>query len=178
MLGIEARGGHGLIAGQALQWAAGETLSLGSGADFNLAAAQQLRIHSGQGIGWLGGASHAGGVGMSMIAGKDGLTLQAQRDVLGLRARDDLKVASASADVEIAAKKTVHLAVSGGAHVTIEGGDVTFGCPGKFVVYAAQHAFVGPGQMSTPLPQFPEKVCVECLLHAMQSGSALAGKAI
>ncbi|HIH2754711.1 TPA: type VI secretion system Vgr family protein [Burkholderia lata] len=178
VLGIEAQGEHGLVAGQALQWAAGETLSLGSGADFNLAVAQQLRIHGGQGIGWLAGAGHANGVGMSVIAGRDGLTLQAQRDVLGLRARDDLKVASASADVEIAAKKTVHLAVSGGAHVTIEGGDVTFGCPGKFVVYAAQHAFVGPEQMSTPLPQFPEKVCVECLLHAMQSGSVLAGKAI
>ncbi|MCW5139030.1 type VI secretion system Vgr family protein [Burkholderia cenocepacia] len=178
VLGIEARGGHGLVAGQALQWAAGETLSLGSGGDFNLAAAQQLRIHSGQGIGWLAGASHAERVGIGMIAGKDGLTLQAQRDVLGLHARDDLTLASASADVEIAAKKTVHLAVSGGAHVTIEGGDVTFGCPGKFVVYAAQHAFVGPAQLNTPLPQFPEKVCVECLLHAMQSGSALAGKAI
>lgn len=177
VLGIEAQGGHGLIAGQALQWSAGETLTVGSGADFNLVTARQLRVHSGQGIGWLGGANTANGAGMSVIAGKDGMTLQAQTDTLSLRARDDLKLVSASADVQIAAKNTVHLAVSGGAHITIEGGNVTFGCPGKFVVYAAQHAFVGPDQVAAPLPQFPEKVCVECLLHAMKSGSALAAKA-
>ncbi|MGU7779702.1 type VI secretion system Vgr family protein [Burkholderia sp. PU8-34] len=179
VLGIDAKGSHGLIAGQALQWAAGETLTVGSGHDASVAVGQLLRIHSGQAIGWLAGASHASGVGMSVIAGKDGLTLQAQRDVLGLRARDDLKVASASADVEIAAKQAVHLAVSGGAHVTIEGGNVTFGCPGKFVVYAGQHAFVGPDQLDMPLPQFPEKAGgAECLPHAMQPGGTPAGKAI
>ncbi|MBN3856619.1 type VI secretion system tip protein VgrG [Paraburkholderia sp. Ac-20340] len=178
VLGVEAQGGHGMIAGQALQWNAGETLTVGSGGDFNLAGARQLRVHSGQGIGWLAGAGNASGVGMSVIAGKDGMSLQAQQDTLAMRARDDVRLASASADVQIAAKKTVHLAVSGGAHITIEGGNVTFGCPGKFVVYAAQHAFVGPEQADTPLPQFPEKVCVECLMHAMQSGSALAAKAV
>lgn len=52
------------------------------------------------------------------------------------------------------------------------------GCPGSLVVHAAQHTFVGPDQLAPALPQFPEKVCVECLKHAMQSGSALAGKAI
>jgi type VI secretion system VgrG family protein len=178
VLGIEAQAGHGLIAGQALQWSAGETLSVGGGGDFNLVSAQQLRIHSGQGIGWLAGANPVSRTGMSVIAGKGGMTLQAQSDTLALRARDDLKLASASADVQIAAKNTVHLAVSGGAHITIEGGNVTFGCPGKFIVYAGQHAFVGPDQVDPPLPQFPEKVCVECLLHAMNSGSALAAKAV
>ncbi|WP_321877551.1 type VI secretion system Vgr family protein [Paraburkholderia bannensis] len=177
LLGIEAQGGHGLVAGQALQWSAGETLTVGSGADFNLVTARQLRVHSGQGIGWLAGANPTSGNGMSVIAGKDGVSLQAQSDTLALRARDEVKLVSASADVQIAAKQTVHLAVSGGAHITIEGGNVTFGCPGKFVVYAAQHAFVGPDQVDAPLPQFPEKVCVECLLHAMQSGSPLAAKA-
>ncbi|CAJ5365481.1 Rhs element Vgr protein [Burkholderia pseudomallei] len=178
VLGVEAKGGQGLLAGQSLQWAAGETLTIGSGNDTNLAVNRTLRVHSGQGIGWLAGANGAQGVGMSVIAGKDDLALQAQHDLMALRARDDLRVASIGADVEIAAKQTVRLAVSGGAHLTIEGGNVTFGCPGSLVVHAAQHTFVGPDQLAPALPQFPEKVCVECLKHAMQSGSALAGKAI
>lgn len=181
VFGVEAKGGQGLLAGQSLQWAAGETLTIGSGNDTNLAVNRTLRVHSGQGIGWLAGANGANGaqgVGMSVIAGKDDLALQAQHDLMALRARDDLRVASIGADVEIAAKQTVRLAVSGGAHLTIEGGNVTFGCPGSLVVHAAQHTFVGPDQLAPALPQFPEKVCVECLKHAMQSGSALAGKAI
>ncbi|MFD1559964.1 type VI secretion system Vgr family protein [Paraburkholderia silviterrae] len=177
VLGIEARGGQGLLAGQALQWTAGETLSVGSGRDLNLAVNQALRVHSGQGIGWLAGGNASNGGGLTVIAGKDNLELQAQHDALALRARDELRVASIGANVELAAQKTVHLAVSGGAHLTIEGGNVTFGCPGAFVVHAAAHSFDGPDQLDTQMPYFPEKVCVECLLHAMQSGSALAAKA-
>jgi type VI secretion system secreted protein VgrG len=178
VLGIEAQGGQGVLAGQALQWAAGETLTVGSGLDTNVAVNNALRVHSGQGIGWLAGANAANGVGLSVIAGKDNLDVEAQHDALALRSRDALKVASISADVELAAKKTVHLAVSGGAHLTIEGGNVTFGCPGAFVVHAAEHSFDGPNQLDTQMPNFPDKVCVECLLHAMQSGSALAAKAV
>ncbi len=39
-----------------------------------------------------------------------------------------------------------------------------------------QQAFVGTDQMQTPLPQFPEKVRVSCLLLAMQSDSPLVTK--
>lgn len=175
VLGIAAQGGQGVLAGQSLQWAVGESLTIGSGSDTNLAVNQALRIHSGQGIGWLAASREASGVGLSLISGKDNLDLQAQHNAMGLRAKGDLKVASANANVELAAKKTVNLAVGGGAHITIEGGNVTFGCPGKLTVHAAQHAFLGPDQMEA-LPQFPEKVCVECLMHALQSGSPLASK--
>ncbi|RQS61553.1 type VI secretion system tip protein VgrG [Burkholderia sp. Bp8963] len=144
VLGVAAQGGLGMLAGQALQWATGETLTLGSGADTNIAVNQALRIHSGQGIGWLAGARDASGVGLNLISGKDNLDLQAQHDTLGMRAKGELKVASANANVELTGKTTVNLAVSGGAHITIEGGNVTFGCPGKLVVHAGLHQFSGP----------------------------------
>ncbi len=154
VLGLEAQGGQGVLAGQALQWAAAETLSVGSGRDLNIAVNKALRVHSGQGIGWLAGADASNSGGLSMIAGKDNLQLQAQHDTLALRARDLLKVASIDADVELAAQKTVHLAVSGGAHLTIEGGNVTFGCPGALTVHAAEHAFDGPGSDNFAMPHF------------------------
>ncbi|MDR0244000.1 MAG: type VI secretion system tip protein VgrG [Burkholderia sp.] len=143
VLGIAAQGGQGMLAGQGLQWAAGETLTLGSGADTNVAVNQVLRMHSGQGIGWLAGARAANGTGLNVISGRDNLDLQAQHDALGMRAKDALKVASANANVELTGKTTVNLAVSGGAHITIEGGNVTFGCPGKLVIHAAQHQYSG-----------------------------------
>jgi type VI secretion system secreted protein VgrG len=143
LLGIAAQGGQGLLAGQALQWAAGETLTVGSGADTNLAVSQTLRVHSGQGISWLAGASSAE-AGLSMIAGKDNLDLQAQHGTLALRAKDDLSVASLKSDLEIGAGKGLRLAVSGGAALLIEDGNVTFECPGNLTVHAAAHQFEGP----------------------------------
>jgi uncharacterized protein (DUF2345 family) len=147
LLGIAARGGQGLFAGQALQWAAGETLTVGSGGDTNLVVGRSLRIHSGQGIGWLAGANGTGAAsdaGLSLISGKDNLDLQAQHGTLALRAKDDLTVAATKSDVELAAGQVLRLAVSGGASLLIEGGNVTFECPGNLTVHAADHQFQGP----------------------------------
>ena len=149
VLGIAAQGGQGLLAGQALQYAAGETLTIGSGDDTSVAVSQALRIHSGQGISWLAGASEASGVGLSLISGKNDLQLQAQGGPMAFRAKSDLTVASAQTNVELSAGQTLRLAVSGGASLLIEGGNVTFACPGNLTIHAAQHQFLGP----TDLPK-------------------------
>jgi uncharacterized protein (DUF2345 family) len=52
-------------------------------------------------------------------------------------------VVSANASVEFAAKQVIHLAVSGGAFIHLEGGNITFGCPGKLTVHAGNHKLVG-----------------------------------
>jgi len=49
----------------------------------------------------------------------------------------------------------LHLAVDGGAHLTMEGGNITFSCPGKITVHARKHSFQGPLEKYFPLPQFP-----------------------
>ena len=148
VLGIAAQGGHGLLAGQALQYAAGETLTIGSGDDTSVAVSQALRIHSGQGISWLAGASEADGVGLSVISGKNDLQLQAQGGPMALRSKGDLTVASAKTNVELSAGQTLRLAVSGGASLLIEGGNVTFACPGNLTIHAAQHQFLGPTDLA------------------------------
>jgi uncharacterized protein (DUF2345 family) len=50
------KAGIGSIAGQSLQFANGEALTLASGEDTNLAVAGKARIHTGQAIGLLAGA--------------------------------------------------------------------------------------------------------------------------
>lgn len=145
---LAGRAGIGAIAGQTLHVAAGETLNLGSGGHGNLAVQAQLRIHANQAIGMLAGAQTAHGTGLNLIAGKQPLTVEAQHDTLALRSRDDLKVISTNAAVEFAAKQAIHLANSQGAFIHLEGGAITFSCPGKLAVHAGNHKLEGATHLS------------------------------
>jgi type VI secretion system secreted protein VgrG len=56
--------------------------------------------------------------------------------------------------VNIAAAKKLVLAVSGGASITIEGGNFTAQCPGKITVKAGVKSMVGGGSMGHAFPDF------------------------
>lgn len=153
---IAGRAGIAAIAGQSLHLASGETLNLGSGGHANLAVQNQLRIHANQAIGMLAGAHKATGTGLNLIAGQGAVEVQAQHDAMQLRSKNDLKVVSANAAVEFAAKKVIHLANSQGAFIHIEGGAITFGCPGKLTVHAGNHKLEGATHLSREMNQWPE----------------------
>lgn len=176
LLGLAAPAGIGLVAGRSLQWAVGETLTLMSGQASNAAIAGDLRIHSGQAIGWLAHAieGEADPVALALVTAEGKLEFEAQHDVLKFQSRDELKIVSANAEVELAAGKTVHLTTSGGASITIEGGNIVVACPGNITVHAAKKSFVGPAQLNLGLPLFPESICVECMLKAAASGAPFA----
>jgi uncharacterized protein (DUF2345 family) len=157
-----------------MQLANGETISLMSGQDSQFITGGQLRAHSGQAIGVLGGAVKPGegGLGMQLIAAKDAIDIQAQADELKVQARDDIKIASANAEVDWAAAKRISLSTAGGANVTIEGGNITVQCPGKLTVHAGKKLFSGSTELPYPMPALPHSICVECLKKALASGSA------
>ncbi|GHH61421.1 hypothetical protein GCM10009090_37880 [[Pseudomonas] boreopolis] len=137
---MAAPAGIGLVAGQALHWSAGETLTLASGRGSEVAVAGDARLHAGQAIGVLAAAVEGGntqGHTLSVVSGEGELELQAQNDEVRLQARQGLKVVSANAAVELAAGKRVRLATAGGASVTIEGGNISIACPGKITTGAA-----------------------------------------
>ena len=158
LLGLAAPAGIGLVAGQSLTWSAGETLTLASGQSSNLAVAGNLRMHSGQAIGLLAAAveGQSEDTALSLVSGEGDLDLQAQNDQIRIRSRDSLKVVSANAEVDLAAGKTVHLATSGGASLTIEDGKIVIACPGEIKVHAGNHSFVGPTQLSREMNDWPE----------------------
>ncbi|MDD1964719.1 DUF2345 domain-containing protein, partial [Pseudomonas putida] len=56
----------------------------------------------------------------------------------------------------------------------IEGGNITFACPGTMTLYAAEHLFDPEIAVPYGLPQFPESVCIECMLKAARDGAAFA----
>lgn len=154
LIGLAGKAGLGLVAGQSVQWLAGETLSVASGQQTNWAVAGNLRLHAGQAIGLLAGAS--GGEGLRLLAGQGPLQIQAQHDTLGLRSRDGLSLGSVNAAVELAAGKRLVIKTAGGASLTIEGGNMTWACPGEIKVHSSNLVFEGPAQLSREMNAWPE----------------------
>ncbi|NGZ85330.1 type VI secretion system Vgr family protein [Duganella aceris] len=173
IIAISGKAGIGVTAGQALQLANGETISLMSGGDTQFISAGQMRAHSGQAIGVLGGAVKAGegGIGVQLIAAKDVIDLQAQADVLKVQARDEINVVSANAEVDWAAAKSITLSTAGGANITIEGGNITVQCPGKITIHAGTKHFIGPDKLAYALPALPHSICKKCKRDAAKSGA-------
>jgi uncharacterized protein involved in type VI secretion and phage assembly/uncharacterized protein (DUF2345 family) len=160
LIGISARDGFGANAGQSFQLVNGETVTVGSGKDMQFVTGGQMRVHSGQAIGVLGGAISAGegGLGLQLIAAKDAVDIQAQADELKVQARDEVNVVSANAHVDWAAAKRISLSTAGGASITIEGGNITVECPGKIKIQAGKKSFSGPCTIGADLPSLPRGI--------------------
>jgi type VI secretion system secreted protein VgrG len=157
MIAIAAKGGLGVTAGQDLQFANGETMTIMSGNDSQFISGGQLRVHSGQAIGVLAGAVKAGenNVGLQLIAAKDAIDIQAQADQLKVQARDEVNVISANAQVDWAAAKSISLSTAGGANITIAGGNITVQCPGKITIHAGMKKFDGATSIGAEMPVLP-----------------------
>ncbi|SPA27407.1 conserved hypothetical protein; putative VGR-RELATED PROTEIN [Cupriavidus taiwanensis] len=157
MVHLNGRAGVVVVAGQDLQIASGESVVLASGQDNNVAVAGQGRIHSGQAIGVAAGLSSAGdgNVGLQLTAGQGDIDLQAQHDLLKLAAREDLTIVSANMNVDFAAARRIRIATAGGAAITIEGGNITFECPGPITYKAAQRKFEAGVRHDYSLPMAP-----------------------
>jgi Rhs element Vgr protein len=170
IIALSAKDGFGASAAQSLQLANGETVSLMSGQDTQFVVGGQMRVHSRQAIGVLGGAVKAD-IGLQLIAARDAIDIQAQSDELKVQARDEINVISANAHIDWAAAKRISLSTAGGANITIEGGNITVQCPGKIKVHAGKKSFVAPARLDYPLPALPTSICVECLLKARSAGA-------
>jgi Rhs element Vgr protein len=157
LIAVIAKDGFGANAGQSLQLSNGETVTLMSGHDTQFVTGGQMRVHTGQAIGVLGGAVEAGegSIGFQMIAAKDAVDLQAQTDELKVQARNEVNVISANAHIDWAAAKRIRLSTAGGANITIEGGNITVQCPGKITVQAGKKSFAGPARLTYELPLLP-----------------------
>jgi uncharacterized protein (DUF2345 family) len=157
LIAITAKDGFGANAAQSLQLANGETVTLMSGQDTQFITGGQMRVHTGQAIGVLGGAIKSGenGIGLQLVTAKDAIDIQAQADELKVQARDEVNVISANAHVDWAAAKRISLSTAGGANITIEGGNITVQCPGKITVHAGKKSFSGPSNMNFDPPSIP-----------------------
>ena len=105
-------------------------------------------------------ASASGGAAvntaMTIASGEGELDVQAQGDAVRIQARQALRGASAQGVVELEAGKVLHVATSGGASITVAGGNITFNCPGVITVRAGTKSFLGPAQFKTELPNWSQ----------------------
>ena len=166
IIAIAAKAGLGVKAGQSLQLANGETVTVMSGQDSQFITGGQMRVHSGQAIGVLAGAVKPGegGMGLQMIAAQGAVDIQAQGDVLNVQARDEINVISANAHIDWAAAKSISLSTAGGANITITGGNITVQCPGKITIHAGRKSLLGPENLTYPLPALPRSEMVKKLM--------------
>ncbi|QND85883.1 Protein VgrG [Chromobacterium vaccinii] len=112
-------------------------------------------------------------VAFKLIAAKGKVQLQAQSDAMELTADQDLTITSAKQKIHANAKQEILLS-SGGAYVRIKDGKIELHAPGNVSIKAGKHDWSGPDQMGPPLPQFPNNVCIPCLLKAMAARSPVA----
>jgi len=157
IIAISAKDGLSMSAARDLQFAAGETSTVMSGADTQVATGGQMRIHTQQAIGMLGGAVKPGeqDIGVQVIAARDPIDVQAQAGAMMVLALDVVNVKSANAHIDWAAAKKISLSTVGGANITIDGGNITVQCPGKIEIKAGKKSFVGPAQKAYKLPVMP-----------------------
>ena len=131
-----------LFAGGQLHWT--------TQADLHVAAQQTVSAVAANAVGLF---SHEGGI--QAVAANGPLSLQAHTDALEILADKDITVVSVNDVIEIKAKQKIVLQ-AGQSSVTLEGGNITFACPGNFTVKGGQHVFDGGASAAAALPALPD----------------------
>jgi type VI secretion system secreted protein VgrG len=150
-----------LFAGGQLQWT--------TQSDMHMAAAFTVASVSANATGLF---THAGGI--QAIAANGPVSLQAHTDQLEILADKAITVISVNDVIEIKAKEKIVLQ-AGQSSVTLEGGNITFACPGNFTAKGGQHVFQGGGSSAASLPALPSAsttICLACLKKAALQGSS------
>jgi len=116
-----------IYAGKQLQWTTQSDLHMTAAHTVASVAANAASLFT-----------HSGGI--QAIAGNGPVSLQAHTDGLEIVADKEITVISVNDCIEIKAKEKIVLQ-AGQSAVTLEGGDITFACPGKFSVKGGKHFF-------------------------------------
>jgi type VI secretion system secreted protein VgrG len=96
--------------------------------------------------------THSGGI--QAFAGNGPLSLQAHTDQLEILADKSITVISVNDAIEIKAKEKIVIQ-AGQSAITLEGGNITFACPGNFTVKGGKHTFDGGGRRVANLNSLP-----------------------
>jgi len=129
---------------------AGQHLHLTSQQDLHIASGHTFSATVGEGASWF---SHSGGIKSIAQAGTH--TLQAHTDQMEILADQSVTITSSNDEIHILAKEKIVLQ-AGQSSVTLEGGNITFACPGTFSVKGSGNHFLGAGSSPANLTGLPE----------------------
>ncbi len=116
-----------IFAGEHMQWTTQSDLHLAAAHTAASVAANAINLFT-----------HAGGI--QAIAANGPVTLQANTDQLEIVADKAVTIVSVNDAIHINAKEKIAL-MAGETSITLEGGNITFACPGNFTVKGGQHFF-------------------------------------
>lgn len=136
-----------VYAGQQMQWTTQSDLHVAAGQTVSTVAGGAASLFS-----------HAGGI--QAIAANGPVSLQAHTDRLDILADKEVTVISVNDRIEIKAKEKIVLQ-AGESAITLEGGDITFACPGKFSVKGGKHSFDKGGRSTANLRNLPGELSPE-----------------
>ncbi|MES2756706.1 MAG: type VI secretion system Vgr family protein [Pseudomonadota bacterium] len=97
--------------------------------------------------------THSGGI--QAFAGNGPLSLQSHTDQLEILADKAITVISVNDSIAINAKQKIVIQ-AGQSAITLEGGDITFACPGNFTVKGGEHLFDGGDTKAADLRRLPD----------------------
>lgn len=126
-----------------INWATPASTVLYAGKHLHWTTQSDLHMTAGHTVSSVAGGAasfftHAGGI--QAIAANGPVSLQAHTDALEILADKEVVVISVNDCIEIKAKEKIVLQ-AGESSITLEGGDITFACPGTFSVKGRQHVF-------------------------------------
>jgi type VI secretion system secreted protein VgrG len=127
-----------------LHWTSGSDLHMTAGQSYSSVAANAATLFSREG-------------GIKAIAGNGSVTMQANTGELEILADKEVVVVSVNDGIEINANKKIVLH-AGQSSITLEGGDITFSCPGNFTVKAAKHEFQTGASIPAELSVLPDSL--------------------
>jgi type VI secretion system secreted protein VgrG len=131
-----------LFAGKHLHWTTQSDLHMTAGHTFSSVAGGAASFFT-----------HSGGI--QAIAANGPVSLQAHTDQLEILADKEITVISVNDCIEIKAKEKIVLQ-AGESSITLEGGDITFACPGTFSVKGGKHVFDKGERGNITLPPLPD----------------------
>jgi type VI secretion system secreted protein VgrG len=150
-----------VFAGGQLQWT--------TQADLHMAAAYTVASVSANATGLF---THDGGI--QAVAANGPVSLQAHTDQLEILADKAVTIVSVNDVIEIKASEKIVLQ-AGQSSVTLEGGNITFACPGNFSVKGGQHVFESGayvGRSIAPLPDgevsIPSSFVSQSAMHSLR----------
>jgi len=132
-----------LYAGRHLHWTTQSDMHMTAGHTFSSVSGRATSFFT-----------HAGGI--QAIAANGPVSLQAHTDALEILADKEITVISVNDCIEIKAKEKIVLQ-AGESSITLEGGDITFACPGTFSVKGGQHVFDKGDRQSANLHNLPSE---------------------
>jgi type VI secretion system secreted protein VgrG len=136
-----------IYAGQQLHWSTQSDLHMAAAHTVSSVAANAANLFT-----------HSGGI--QAIAGNGPVSLQAHTDQLEILADQAVTVISVNDSIEIKAKEKIVLQ-AGQSSITLEGGNITFACPGKFTVKGGQHIWDGGANKSANIRNLPGELAEE-----------------